>query len=392
MSNDLLSSSEGSLHSESGEAEEWSNGEIAGLAMAVILSGIVFALCLLLYVHNSRRFRYWLSRHLNVDYNSLDYGQRLVRFFRHLGEGIRVWRAVRSARPQTSTQSSNGGTGGVSSRADRVRLEISLLGGRIARLFGARAQPISENGLLNPNADLERPVLDDVEQDGAKGFLYQDPIPDAAKPLKKNVRFGVDDNGLVDAKGHSSTPTASVGAKEPAKNSPDVSPIASRLRSTFGLGKRPSNPPPATPSGSRSKRTRCCGDCGQVHEVGQQCFNELYRDAKQINGEVDRNLPHTPIFKPTAPLASLNDWEELERSDYFTAHKDSDKRLDESGGSVQLGGLRQTSDDDQVANESTSPNTSAVNTSRVARRIRYDDISDLHLLDNGTSSEHSDEE
>jgi hypothetical protein len=53
----------------SGENAGLKDGEIASIVAGTLSLAFVLVLCLLLYVHNYRKFRYWLARHSNISYN-----------------------------------------------------------------------------------------------------------------------------------------------------------------------------------------------------------------------------------------------------------------------------------------------------------------------------------
>ena len=271
-----------------------SNGEIGGIAAGIILFLVVAALCILLYVHNSVQFRYWLARGgwRNNPFT------RVVGHFRHLAEGIRIWRTVRAQRPQSGGFTEN--------RFRTVLRELYWRSRRIgtenldSSLGGAQHNPTT--GLSNDNVDLERQVVDDVEP----------PRPNGTAALKK-VRFqGPKIRAAVSGISRdSSTPATSAVGKGKAMNSPLISPISTRTRSknkavapSAGPSVRPGVAPPLVPHlGLNRKATRCCGACGQVHEAGQACYRELYTRAHWINAGL-AGLDEDPYRESTAPPPS----------------------------------------------------------------------------------------
>ena len=296
----------------SGENAGLKDEEIAYIVAGTLSLTFVLVLCLLLYVHNYRKFRYWLARHSNIGYEPtpgsarrfaewfnaafecLSQGARIprdrlaerrdtfLRWFRHLAEGIRLMRLLRK-----HWSRSNGRTEEVEPNADLSGLHVED-----PRHDGA-------NGVSNQNVDLERPVevgLDEIRIVHDEGEVKR-------KKKKKNplarLAFGRSFTFTTVAEVHE-PPMNSVESSVPANNTRSQT----RARSTLEPPARPVGPPPKAPAGPARKRTKGCGVCLKVHEAGQECFVDLGREARLVEEGEDRETPNSR-YDPTAPPESL---------------------------------------------------------------------------------------
>jgi hypothetical protein len=301
----------------SGENTGLTDGEVTGIVGGILSLTFVLVLCLLLYVHNYRKFRYWLARHSNISYEPtpgsarrfaewfnaafecLSQGARIprdrlaerrdtfLRWFRHLAEGIKLMRFLRE-----HWSRSNGRTEEVEPNADLSGLHVEDPGHDGA------------NGVSNQNVDLERPVevnLDEIQ------ILEIQIVHDEGEVNRKKKKK----NPLARLpSGHSCTFTTVAEVHEPAMNSLELSIPANntrsqtRARSTLEPAARPVGPPPKAPAGPARKRTKGCGVCLKVHEAGQECFVDLGREARLVEEGEDRETPNSR-YDPTAPPESL---------------------------------------------------------------------------------------
>jgi len=296
----------------SGENTGLTDGEVTGIVAGTLSLTFVLVLCLLLYVHNYRKFRYWLARHSNISYEPtpgsarrfaewfnaafecLSQGARIprdrlaerrdtfLRWFRHLAEGIRLMRLLRK-----HWSRSNGRTEEVEPNADLSGLHVEDPGHDGA------------NGVSNQNVDLERPVevgLDEIRIVHDEGEVKR-------KKKKKNplarLAFGRSFTFTTVAEVHE-PPMNSVESSVPANNTRSQT----RARSTLEPPARPVGPPPKAPAGPARKRTKGCGVCLKVHEAGQECFVDLGREARLVEEGEDRETPNSR-YDPTAPPESL---------------------------------------------------------------------------------------
>ena len=384
----------------SGENTGLTDGEVTGIVAGTLSLTFVLVLCLLFYVHNYRKFRYWLARHSNISYDptretrpgaprrfanwfnaafeSLAEGARIprdrlaerrdtfLRWFRHLAEGIRLMRLLRK-----HWSRSNG-------RTEEVEPDANLSG-----LHVEDPQRDGANGVSNQNVDLERPVevgLDEIRIVHDEGEVKR-------KKKKKNplarLAFGRSFTFTTVAEVHE-PPMNSVESSVPANNTRSQT----RARSTLEPAARPVGPPPKAPAGPARKRTKGCGVCLKVHEAGQECFVDLGREARLVEEGHDRDEPNSR-YDPTAPPESLLG--ETPKANLKTAGQDLARtgrrfaeRLHEFESSSPL------TMDLSAINVADSSNTSDRSTSAI-RRIPFDDVSDLFLHEEEDESSEDDE-
>ena len=300
----------------SGENTGLTDGEVTGIVAGTLSLTFVLVLCLLFYVHNYRKFRYWLARHSNISYDPTretrpgaprrfanwfnaafewlargagiprdrlaERRDSFLRWYRHLAEGIKLLRFLRERWSR-----SNGRTEEVEPNANLSGLHVEDPGHDGA------------NGVSNQNVDLERPVevnLDEIQIVHDEGEVNR-------KKKKKNPLARL-------PSGRSCTFTTVAEVHEPAMNSLESSIPANNTRSqtrarpTLVPAARPVSPPPKAPAGPARKPTNGCGVCLKVHEAGQECFVDLSREAHLVEGGQDRETPNSR-YDPTAPPESL---------------------------------------------------------------------------------------
>ena len=394
----------------SGENAGLQDGEIAGIVGGILSLTFVLVLCLLLYVHNYRKFRYWLARHSNISYEPSDappgfarhvadwfnaafeclsQGARIprdrlaerrdtfLRWFRHLAEGIKLMRFLRE-----HWSRSNG-------RTEEVNPDDNLSGLHVeeTQRDGADEANLSTS-LTNQNVDLERrDSVDEMDRvlQGVDFVVNGNELKETKTKKKKKDLFA----DLASGKGRFSTPATSAEEEKAAMDLLSTSPVASHTRSATGAGPslvttaRPVVPPPKVPAGQTRKPTRCCGVCQQVHEAGQECFVDLFREARLVDGGHDRDSPNSRYDATAPPESLLGETPEsafkTAKQNLATKRRKVAERLAEAESSSPFSTDLNAS---EVAEDSLSQDTSA-------RKILFDKTDDLSSQDE--DSENSDD-
>ena len=395
----------------SGENAGLKDEEIAYIVAGTLSLTFVLVLCLLFYVHNYRKFRYWLARHSNISYDptretrpgaprrfanwfnaafeSLAEGARIprdrlaerrdtfLRWFRHLAEGIRFLRLLRE-----HWSRSNG-------RTEEVNPDDNLSGLHVeeTQRDGADEANLSTS-LTNQNVDLERQdSVDEMDRvlQGVDFVVNGNELKETKTKKKKKDLFA----DLASGKGRFSTPATSAEEEKAAMDLLSTSPVASHTRSATGAGPslvttaRPVVPPPKVPAGQTRKPTRCCGVCQQVHEAGQECFVDLFREARLVDGGHDRETPNSRYDATAPPESLLGETPEsafkTAKQNLATKRRKVAERLAEAESSSPFSTDLNAS---EVAEDSLSQDTSA-------RKILFDKTDDLSSQDE--DSENSDD-